>query len=86
MVFIATFNNISVISWRSVLLTEEVPGENDQLTNCIYMMLYRVHFVIYLINLNKQNMDDRGQNLMNSKTNRSVSNSYLVHRLLKTRF
>jgi hypothetical protein len=30
MVFNATFNNISVISWRSVLLVEEigVPGEN----------------------------------------------------------
>ena len=30
MVFNATFNNISAISWRSVLLTEEtgVPGEN----------------------------------------------------------
>jgi hypothetical protein len=30
MVFNATFNNISVISWRSVLLMEEtgVPGEN----------------------------------------------------------
>ena len=30
MVFNATFNNISVISWRSVLLLEEtgVPGEN----------------------------------------------------------
>ena len=30
--FNATFNNISVISWRSVLLVEEtwVPGENDQ--------------------------------------------------------
>jgi hypothetical protein len=29
-VFNATFNNISVISWRSVLLLEEtgVPGEN----------------------------------------------------------
>ena len=28
----ATFNNISVISWRSVLLVEEtgVPGENHQ--------------------------------------------------------
>jgi hypothetical protein len=28
----ATFNNISDISWRSVLLTEEtgVPGENDR--------------------------------------------------------
>ena len=32
MVFSATFNNISVISWRSVLLVEEtgVPGENHR--------------------------------------------------------
>jgi hypothetical protein len=32
MVFIATFNNISVISWQSVSLVEEsgVPGENHQ--------------------------------------------------------
>jgi len=31
-VFNATFNNISVISWRSVLLVENtgVPGENHQ--------------------------------------------------------
>jgi len=30
MVFTSTFNNISVISWRSVFLVEEngVPGEN----------------------------------------------------------
>ena len=32
MVFNATFNNISVISWRSVLLVEKtgVPGENHR--------------------------------------------------------
>ena len=32
MVLNATFNNISVISWRSVLLVEEtgVPGENHR--------------------------------------------------------
>ena len=32
MVFNATFNNISVISWRSVLVVEEtgVPGENHR--------------------------------------------------------
>ena len=32
MVFNATFNNISVISWRSGLLVEEsgAPGENHQ--------------------------------------------------------
>ena len=42
MVFNATFNNISVISWQSVLLVEEtgVPGEkpptcHKSLTNCI---------------------------------------------------
>ena len=34
MVFNTTFNNISVISWRSVLLMEEtgVPGENHRPT------------------------------------------------------
>jgi hypothetical protein len=32
MVFNATFNNITVISWRSILLMEEteVPAENDR--------------------------------------------------------
>jgi hypothetical protein len=32
MVFNATFNNISVISWRSILLVEETgePGENHR--------------------------------------------------------
>jgi hypothetical protein len=33
MVFNATFNNISVISWRSILLVEEIggPGENHDI-------------------------------------------------------
>jgi hypothetical protein len=49
MVFNATFNNISVISSRSVLLVEEtgVPGENHQpvaVTDKLYqILLYRVH-------------------------------------------
>jgi hypothetical protein len=47
MVFNATFNNISVISWRSVLLVDEtgVPGENHRpVTDKLYhMVLYRVH-------------------------------------------
>jgi len=45
--FNATFNNISVISWRSVLLVEET-GENHRPTARHYhklhhIMLYRGH-------------------------------------------
>ena len=52
MVFNATCNNISVISWRSVLLVEEtgVPGENSRPAQVIdenyHVMLYRVHLAI----------------------------------------
>ena len=52
MVFNATFNNISVLSWRSVLMVKEtrIPGENHQpaavpqiIDKLYHMMLYRVH-------------------------------------------
>jgi hypothetical protein len=52
MVFNATFNNISVILWRSVLLVEEtgVPGENHRpvASHCqfFHIMLYRVHLAM----------------------------------------
>ena len=49
MVFNTTFNNISVISWRSVLLMEEtgVPWENLlQVINKFDHIMYRVHLAM----------------------------------------
>ena len=48
MVFNATFNNISIISWRSVLLVEETrgPGENHRPVTCHWQTLS--HNVAYL--------------------------------------
>ena len=47
MVFKATFNNIQVILWRSVISMEEtgVPGENQR-SVASHLMLYRVHLVM----------------------------------------
>ena len=66
MVFNATFNNISVISWRSVLLVEEPggPGENHRPVEShwqiYHIMVYRVHLPINRIQT--QNLSsDRNQ-------------------------
>jgi hypothetical protein len=52
MVFNATFNNISIIPWQSVLLVEEteVPEENHRPAarhrQTLTQMLYRVHLAM----------------------------------------
>jgi hypothetical protein len=63
MVFNSTFNNISVISWRSVLLVEETQGtwRKPQTTYKLYhMMLY------------KRTKNDRLENLYLKTTNRKI--------------
>jgi hypothetical protein len=52
MVLNATFNNISVISWQSVLLVEETgaAGENPQVANNLHMSVNKLE--TYLIHEN----------------------------------
>ena len=54
MVFIATFINISVLSWRSILFVEEtgVPGENPPTCCKSLIKWYRVHLAMSGIRTN----------------------------------
>ena len=55
MVFNASFSNISVISWRSVLLVVKtgVPGETTDLPQvtdkCYHILLHRLHLTIFVL-------------------------------------
>ena len=72
MVFNATFNNISVISWRSVLLAENTT-DLPQVTDKLYhIMLYTAPWLgfelVRMMQSNKRNTDDTENGTYGTRT------------------
>ena len=94
MVFNATFNNISVISWRSVLLMKEtgVPGENHRpvasywqtlshnvVSSSLRHELLELFMWILVIQLGRSLLSKRSSDLQKYTINKKISNNFKQH-------